>query len=793
MPVPCIIFEDGVLVKNTITDCLWNGMFSKAVPTGAIVKYVQSCLQINTILVIPKCDGNINRHSPNWDTDIQPYIDHAKQTNKTFILGVLSQIDEELDVNYLYLPLDDDFFMNGVCSSFAALPKWDDRSSRLCWRGGCSGGGRDSIRVRFMEEIYKKTPDTDVRLSTWWSENKNIPDKYFADRVDHRTFFNHKIFFVVDGNVIASNHMYAFASGSVPFLVSNGICWFSKLIVPFVHYIPVKPDMSDLWKQIEWVNANDKQAEQIAINALKFANTYFSAEYQKQYIRDTIRQFCSSERMIVDCFMFYNEMDILNYRLNLLNSIVDYFVLVESNQTHAGNPKELLYKNNKHMFEKFNHKIIHVVVDLPFVFPNINYNKEEQWINERHQRSCVDIGLSQIMASDNDIIVISDVDEIPDPITLLDLKSGRIKLPSSGASLLQQMYYYNLNTLHSDIWCRSNVILYGDYVKTSANSLRDNSSLVKIPRGGWHLSYFGDKKFIRNKLMEFSHQEYNNDSYTAEDKIEQRIRDNSDLFGRGYVSMKYIDIMDNDYLPPLYDVYLSNYYGEKELDVPIYIYFHICCINNWKEVVANILFKLKNSGLYDKVSEIRCVVLGVCNDLSVLTVHEKIKIVFQSDDIGLFERKTMNIMREDCINSSIDFNTLYIHSKGVRHTTQSVIGKNVRDWVDFLSYFNIYKHELCLSCLDDACAVGVNLQSHETDYPLHFSGNCWWSKSSHVKRLHEIVDCHYNSPEFWVTSVSGIYRSLWNSGINHYDDCYPSVLYENKIVRVIEIKSYKSD
>ena len=797
MSSPCIIFEDGILVKNTITDCLWDGMFSKAVPSGAIVSYVQSCLQMNTLLVIPKCDGNINRrkdakwHSVDWDTDIQPYLDYAKRNNKIFILGVLSQIDEEPDVNYLYLPLDDDFFMNGVCKSFGKLPSWRDRSSRLCWRGSCSGiGGRDSIRVRFVEEVYKNSTDTNVRLSTWWSENKNIPVEYFGDRVDHRTFFNHKIFFVVDGNVIASNHMYAFASGSVPFLVSDGICWFSNLIVPFVHYVPVNPDMSDLIKQIEWVNQNDGQAEQIAKNARIFANTYFSAGYQHQYIKDTMRKLCSSERMIIDCFVFYNEIDMLNYRLNLLNPIVDFFVLFESNHTFAGNHKELFYEKNKFLFEKFNHKIVHIIVDLPFVFPNINYDKEEQWVNERHQRSCVDIGLDQIMPSETDIIVISDVDEIPDPLTLMDVKHGRIKLPASGASLLQQMYYYNLSTRHSDVWFKSNMILYGDYVTTDANTLRDNGGLVKIPNGGWHLSYFGDKKFIRNKLMEFSHQEYNSDAYTAEDIIEQRINNKSNLFGRGYISMNYVNIIENDYLPPLYETYLSNYIGEKEtrpIDIPIYIYFHICCINNWKDIVTNILFMIKNSGLYAKVKEIRCVVLGVCEDMSCLSADSKIKIVFRSEDIGLLERKTMNIIRTDCVNSPVDFNVLYVHSKGVRYSAHSPLGKNVRDWVDLLSYFNIYKHDLCVSQLIDSCAVGVNLQYDEVEYPLHFSGNFWWSKSSHIRRLHDIVDRHYNSPEFWVTSVPGVYRSLWNSDINHYTNCYPGVLYENKDVLVIKI------
>ena len=75
----------------------------------------------------------------------------------------------------------------------------------------------------------------------------------------------------------------------------------------------------------------------------------------------------------------------------------------------------------------------------------------------------------------------------------------------------------------------------------------------------WHLSYFGDAKFIKNKLQEFSHQEYNNNFYTNEKNIENKIKNNEDLFNRSYVPIKYISIDDNKYLPPLYEKYLLNY------------------------------------------------------------------------------------------------------------------------------------------------------------------------------------------------------------------------------------------
>jgi beta-1,4-mannosyl-glycoprotein beta-1,4-N-acetylglucosaminyltransferase len=86
---------------------------------------------------------------------------------------------------------------------------------------------------------------------------------------------------------------------------------------------------------------------------------------------------------IIDCFTFYNELKLLEYRLNILYNIVDYFIIVEANQTHQGKSKKLYYNENKNRFEKFQDKIIHIVVDLPYIYPNINYknNKNFQVIN----------------------------------------------------------------------------------------------------------------------------------------------------------------------------------------------------------------------------------------------------------------------------------------------------------------------------------------------------------------------------------------------------------------------------
>ena len=296
----CIVFEDGILINNIDSHVLWDGLFSKVLKNGNIINYVQTCLPKNSICVIPKSDGNIKKkqnkneyHELLWD-EIQVYIDYSKTKNKVFLLCVLCQITEEKDINYVYLPLDDDFFEKGVEHFFNRnhMLQWETRSSELSWIGGCSGvGGNESLRVNFVKKIYDYNPSTNVRLSYWWRENKNIDEKYFSQRVHFSEFLKYKIFFIVDGNVIASNHMWGFASGCVPFLISNGKCWFSSFIIPYVHYIPVNYDLSNLIEQIEFVTNNDDKAKQIAENSLEFVKTYFSSDFQKEYLKKSINKF----------------------------------------------------------------------------------------------------------------------------------------------------------------------------------------------------------------------------------------------------------------------------------------------------------------------------------------------------------------------------------------------------------------------------------------------------------------------------------------------------------------------
>jgi len=109
---------------------------------------------------------------------------------------------------------------------------------------------------------------------------------------------------------------------------------------------------------------------------------------------------------IYDCFTFYNELDLLEIRLNELNSVVDYFVIVEATKTQTGKRKQLYYELNKKRYKKFESKIIHIIVKN---MPDIKTNSA--WVLENHQRNQIIKGLKNCNLKD--IIFISDLDEIP--------------------------------------------------------------------------------------------------------------------------------------------------------------------------------------------------------------------------------------------------------------------------------------------------------------------------------------------------------------------------------------------
>ena len=158
---------------------------------------------------------------------------------------------------------------------------------------------------------------------------------------------------------------------------------------------------------------------------------------------------------IFDCFMFYDEKTLLDIRLNILNKYVDYFVIVESKYFHNGKERDL--KFNIDEYSKFKEKIIYIVHDklnknIETLNSSDNYSTRSKkiilnaHIRENDQRNKIIDGLKK--ADSNDLILLSDVDEIPnlEKINFKDLNNQILMFE-------QDIFYYKLNRyLPNFIW-----------------------------------------------------------------------------------------------------------------------------------------------------------------------------------------------------------------------------------------------------------------------------------------------------------------------------------------------------
>ena len=284
---------------------------------------------------------------------------------------------------------------------------------------------------------------------------------------------------------------------------------------------------------------------------------------------------------IVDCFIFYNELDMLEYRLSIMYQHVDAFVLVESTRTFVGNLKPLFYQENRERYAKYADKIVHVVVDdfddAPTIgFETNSYNN--QWGNEMYQRNCISLGIEVLNRrrpfDKMDIFVVSDVDEMIDPKRIPLIREyllDKEKYPDTqGAVRLKtDCYYYNLNYKFMNVYAdKQGVFTFEHYLRLKWSEIpvekhkqpvRDINFGIRFSDygflpvvAGWHLSYFGSEHFIENKIKQFSHQEYNSVQYTNPEIIKKRMENGEDLFGRESVSqnLKRIEFSENPYLPP---------------------------------------------------------------------------------------------------------------------------------------------------------------------------------------------------------------------------------------------------
>lgn len=241
---------------------------------------------------------------------------------------------------------------------------------------------------------------------------------------------------------------------------------------------------------------------------------------------------------IFDCFMYFDEEVVLDVRLNTLDKYVDYFVIVESSFTHKGDNKNLMFNHNK--FEKFKNKIIYLAYDKqPKGIEVVNENDSEgeksrkyilnAVLRENGQRNFIQNGLNK--AEDNDIILISDVDEIPN---LSEVNFNNIS--EKIIMFHQDMFYYKFDLkIPNLLWtgtkgCRKKYLLSPQWLRNVKDrkyfpfridilfSEKKYSSIKFISNGGWHFSNIKTAEEIEYKLKSYlHHREFDEQSLSVEE------------------------------------------------------------------------------------------------------------------------------------------------------------------------------------------------------------------------------------------------------------------------------------
>lgn len=197
--------------------------------------------------------------------------------------------------------------------------------------------------------------------------------------------------------------------------------------------------------------------------------------------------------MIIDCFTFFNELDLLEIRLHTLDSVVDYFVIVEANKTQTLKDKPFYFEDNMARFSEFLPKIIYVKVE------NCPKENDHLWKMENFQRNQIKVGLERLNLSINDKIMISDLDEIPNPEVVRAI-AEKEDIHILAFDMSFHAYYANLVSPNKG-WIGT-VLLKNEVLQAiepqDVRNIKDKAP--RVVNAGWHLSWLGGIDKVYEKL-----------------------------------------------------------------------------------------------------------------------------------------------------------------------------------------------------------------------------------------------------------------------------------------------------
>lgn len=224
---------------------------------------------------------------------------------------------------------------------------------------------------------------------------------------------------------------------------------------------------------------------------------------------------------IIDAFMFFNEVELLDLRLHELYDAVDRFVLVETSWTHQGNPKPFYWAEQFQYDDRFadvRDKVFYLTIrDQP--------SGDGSWDRENFHRNCIQGSLYNF--ADDDIVMISDCDEIPHPGWVKEVaKNGQFPI-----TFEQDYYCYFLNLRTPHKWKGTVMTTVKEVMDKTPQYFRDNKDTFPIQEhGGWHMGYMGGLERVRTKLTSFAHTEYSQGMWMDKGFLNNRINQGIDLY-----------------------------------------------------------------------------------------------------------------------------------------------------------------------------------------------------------------------------------------------------------------------
>ena len=255
--------------------------------------------------------------------------------------------------------------------------------------------------------------------------------------------------------------------------------------------------------------------------------------------------------MLIDSFQFFNERELVELRVKYLNEVVDYFVVIEADITHQGKKKDWNFPDIlKNELKEFSKKIQYHQLKIDtkkikneesFIIEDLK--GDDAWRIENFQRNYTKTVCKKF--SDNDILIISDVDEIPSKEKLKFILSSDFE-KISPIAMEQHLFHIDCNYLRKESWRGSIVTTIKICNAYSPHQFRRyRNKISHFTDSGWSFSSFGGVKKIKEKFEAFAHKEYNDDKFKSIEHIENCQKNGLDLFHRKVETVK----VDKNFFP----------------------------------------------------------------------------------------------------------------------------------------------------------------------------------------------------------------------------------------------------